>query len=291
MGRADRETLRFQAVAYSGLTVIAWNNFFFEDELPIGYVPMPGIEIEIEGERFATDDQGRVSLPRQRPGSLTVAVPQENLPPGLEVLEPGPQSVELHPGQDTLFPLAVRGYAMVSGKVELRGGLTLPPQGVGLLVQGREIGRTEPDGRFEIRVPTGRVELQAATAELGRRAFQVSPVTLVLSPGDRVERTLAVSMSGSVTFRLLLPEGSETRTRSLLEAIPVIRGEQDFLYTDAEGWVRFEGLHPGRHRFEVPKDSLPEEVQVDGSGIFLLDLDDGEERTLDVPLLVQPRRP
>jgi len=269
-GEGDRRTLRFKAVGYSGLRIITWNDFFGEEELPIGYVPVTSVPLLVDGETVRTDEQGEALLERLSPGEHEIRIPPGELPSGLEVLGPKRIPATVEPGQEALISIPLRGFAQVNGSVNLVGGLKIPSVGLGIQANGREVGRTDEQGRFSLKVPAGNVVLQADANELGSRAFVPGePVTLELKPGDSIRQDLTVSRTAELVVQLTR-QGNPVPS----QGVPFTLEGEGFRYTDSEGRARFPKLSPGRYTL----------TWQEGERELALDLQPGEDRTVSIDI-------
>jgi hypothetical protein len=279
-GAADRRTLNFKAIGYSGIRIITWNDFFGEGDLPVGYVPVSSVPLLVDGRPVTTNAQGELVLERLIPGSHEVQVLADGLPPGLEILGATSFQVDVEPGQEKLITIPLRGFATVEGQVKLLGGLIVPKTGLGIEANDQEIGRTDAEGRFKLKAPAGTVVIEVDTRELGSRAFVPGePEPLKLSPGDFVKNDLLVSRTAELVVQLTL-----AGQPLALQGVPLTLEGEGFRYTDAGGTVRFPGLRPGQYTLSWDEATLPKGYQAAGPAKATLNLEPGEDRVVRIEL-------
>lgn len=280
LGKADRRSLQFRAVAYSGVRLITWNDFFGQGELPVGYIPVGLVPLRLDGEEMSTDKEGQLLVGKLSPGKHILTIETAHLPPGLEAIGESEFEIELEPGQETLLTVPLRGFAQISGQVELRGGLSLPPQGLAITANGREIGRSDPTGHFQLKAPAGTVEIAVLTPELGPRAFLPNgAVALQLETGQSFEQNLVVSKTAQLEFQLVL-----NGLPLALEAVPVTLEGEGFRYTDSQGRISFTKLRPGKYTVILEEASLPQGYRLIGPKHRSLELHPGQNLDLKIEM-------
>jgi hypothetical protein len=278
LGEADRINLGYRAIAYSGVRIVTWNDFFGEGEMPVGYVPVSSVPLLVDGQPQRTDQQGQLLLDRLAPGKHTVVLSSQGLPAGMEIMGAAEHEVLVEPGQEAVLPLALRGFAEVRGRVSLAGPLKVPRMGLAVTANGREIGRTDQDGSFLLKAPVGHIELGVDTGELGPRAFLPSgPLRLSLQPGGQATAELSVSMTARLIVRLF--SGGNPLD---LEGVPITLDGVGFRYSDAQGSMQFPDLKPSTYKVIVDSKAFPEGLELIGAAERTVQLSPGEDKELRI---------
>lgn len=279
LGAADRVSLRYKVLAYSGIRLVTWNDFLGEGSLPVGYIPVGSVPLLLDGLPQETDENGVLLTTRLLPGLHTVTVQTDLLAPGIEAIGPKEFEVETQPGQEVLLTIPLRGFAQIQGQVALEGGLSVPSQGLSIMANEREIGRTDSEGRFTVKAPIGNVKLGVNTAELGTRAFLPDgPVSLLLEPGQTRVQDLRVSRTAQLMVKFTSSQPSTLK----FEGVPITLEGNEFRYSDSEGQAVFTGLKPGLYELKLDPQYFPEGYRPVGETVRSLKLSPGEDRELIV---------
>lgn len=274
---ASREDLQFDVTAWSSVRAVVFQDLDATGAPAVGYVPVAQVPVLLDGEvSEATGPDGVARFRRLEGDRARVALPPGALPPGVVATTPSEVEVSLKPGRETVVLFGVRGMGRLRGSVRLipQGGVAPGPgpAGVRLLLKGRVLGTTGPDGTFDVEAPSGRLDLQVDPAGTGLDAYLATPLPPVdLAPEAVVELEPVLALRGSLTVRLGRP----------LAGVPITREDGSFLYTDSAGQVVFRRLPMGTYEVSFPPGYLPAGHRLVGPERRRVDLRSGDRQIVE----------
>lgn len=146
---------------------------------------IPGAVVSIAelGQNVTVSDDGTFTLPGVQPGTYTLRVSPDSLPPGYDLSGMQPAAVRVEPDAPAPVELKVRALRSISGTVTLydaRRGVLMPASGMDVEIpQLGRVSRTDAQGAFGFRnLPAGTFDVQIA----GGDGTQRRSVTLSAQP-------------------------------------------------------------------------------------------------------------
>jgi len=251
---ADREEVDFSATAWSSLRAVTFNDEAGKGTLPMGYVPVQDIPVQVAEQTKLSNRLGMTDFLKLKPGKYLASIDTSRLAPGFVLTTPAVAELEIGPGQQATLPFGVQGRATLAGQVRLRGKPNLP-RPVNLYLGETWLCKTDSDGRFAVSVPAGTLNLKLNWSELGGDCYAVesAPQDWVIQPNQKAE----VNFVGSRYARL--------KVRFRRQGKPLIQGgiavqlsEQNFVYTDENGVAQFDEVPEGKVTLQVVKETLPQ---------------------------------
>ncbi|MBS2036016.1 hypothetical protein JST97_13590 [bacterium] len=248
----SEEEIRYTAIGKCGIRIITWNDFFSQGKLPMGYVPVPGIPLIVDGKPERTNSQGELELARLNPGEHRIHLDSASLPAGLEPIGSSDFSVQVNPGQAAQLEIPIRGFATLNGQLQINSRLSVPPEGLEIRANGLALGRTDAYGKFSLKAPSGKVRLDVNLQPLPPEAFLVEVPPLDLQPGSTVQAQLQVSLKARLQVQFV-SKGKPVG----LEGVPLEIEGLKYLYSNHRGHLDFGPLKPGSYKLQILEPTLP----------------------------------
>ncbi|MBI3924204.1 MAG: hypothetical protein HY319_01565 [Armatimonadetes bacterium] len=282
LGPGERREVRYEVTAWSSIYAVVWNDVDGDRQLPVGYIPFSEVPIRIAGgpER-RTDELGVAHFRNLTEGDYTVALDREALPSGVTTTTPTTFEFHLSPGQEKVLNVGLRGFGRLAGLVLLLppgGGAPVPaPKGIRLLANQRSMGETDPEGRLDLELPAGRLELGLDPRRAGSDLYVVGEDSglLKLDPGQSVVREFVLARYAGIEVQLTGPVHPLP-----LSGVPVELQDRPFRYTDETGQVVFDRLKTGIYTVRIAPEHLPPGYPLDGPSRMQVELKSGDRRRI-----------
>ncbi|MBI3930094.1 MAG: hypothetical protein HY319_31430 [Armatimonadetes bacterium] len=280
LGPGERRQLRYEVTAWSSIYAVVWNDVDGLRQPPVGYIPFSEVPIRIVGgPEERTDPLGVARFRNLTEGDYLVALDREALPPGVTTTTPTQFEFHLSPGEEKVLNVGLRGFGRLAGRVLLlppRGGPPVPaPGGVRLMVNRRPVGETDPEGRLDLELPAGRLQLTLDPRPAGSDLYLVGEDAgvLKLEPGQSATREFVLARYARIEAQLTL--GAQSLP---LSGVPVELQDGPFHYTDGSGKAVFDRLKTGLYTVSVTPEHVPPGYRLESPGRVQVELKSGDRQ-------------